>query len=138
MVYDVNDRIAAIEDAVGVSRFEYDPEGRLVSATAREGGESFAYDAGGNRIKRNSPQGGAEDAEYDPLNRLVRQGSTTLQYDARGNVIAVSGPKGTTHYRYNGQNSAGRRAAAGRQACRVRLRCVRAPDMEIRRRDGDA
>ncbi|HEX8200655.1 MAG TPA: RHS repeat-associated core domain-containing protein [Isosphaeraceae bacterium] len=100
--YNVNGQVARLIDREGGTRtFTYDPEGRVLGVQRADGrgGESFAFDANGNRTKV-----GAEDAEFDTMNRLRCQGSTRLEYDERGNLVVQSGPDGVTRYSYNGQD----------------------------------
>jgi RHS repeat-associated protein len=116
--YDAEDRVVALADSgYGLRRYEYDREGRLLSARPEppmqaaaaasspqpwptlSPPETFAYDAAGNRVRS-----GEAVAEYDAGDHCTRFGATKLAYDARGNLVDSAGPGGVWRFSYDGRN----------------------------------
>jgi RHS repeat-associated protein len=112
--YTTDGLLSTVQDARGVTRYDYDPATRRLTSISQPDGRylRYAYDAVGNHTLLASAMfsGGAEDItryEYDALNRLAKiidstNGVTTYSYDAVGNLLTTAQPNGvTTTYAYN-------------------------------------
>jgi RHS repeat-associated protein/uncharacterized repeat protein (TIGR01451 family) len=100
----VTGRRTALSDSSGTHAFDYDANGRLVSAThpAASGlaSESYSYDAAGNR----STAGVA--STYDAADRLLADGAFSYTYDAGGDLLSKTpvGGGAPTRYSWNGDH----------------------------------
>lgn len=130
-VYDVKNRLQAIENAAGatVQSFTYDASGnlltsddsanttsytydaldRLVSTTdALQGVAQYGYDAQDNLVSVQDPRGNTTNYQYDGLGNLTQQTSPDTGvtgftgYDAAGNLLSRTDARGvTTSYTYD-------------------------------------
>ena len=91
----------------GVTEYQYDEGGRLLSVTEPNGDTvSYTYDGYGNRLSMSYPDGKTVKYTYDEMNRLVSvkgaDGVTTkYSYDTLGRRIATDGAKEDTEYSYD-------------------------------------
>ena len=84
--YNLDDELISQADrSHGVTRYEYDPLGRLLASLPEAAsGEVFRYDATSNAFEANVGDGTAR--EYGSGNRLIRRGHTRYDWDASGRL----------------------------------------------------
>lgn len=115
--YNLSGRRATMNDASGVTVYNYDARHRLASKQTPFGTLSYTYDDSGNLLttRSSNANGTSVDYNYDPLNRLatvkdnnlltLNGGSTSYSYDPVGNLKSYLYPNGvTTTYDFNSLN----------------------------------
>jgi len=103
-----------MNDASGLTTYQYDSRDRLTQKATLQGTLSYTYDLHGNlaSIRSSNTNGTSVNYSYDALNRLatvrddrLSPGTTTYTYDSVGNVASFLYPNGVQHgYAYNGLN----------------------------------
>jgi RHS repeat-associated protein len=94
--YDINDRVSAMTDALGITSYVRDAAGRLVSQTDASGFTvGYAYDPAGNLTQITYPGNKSVTYAYDALNRLISvtdwQGRTAAySYDPAGRPLSLT------------------------------------------------
>jgi len=96
-VYDANDRIVSMTDAVGMTSYVYDLDGQLIQTTLPDGTViDYSVDSVGNRTAYT----------VNSLNQyLTGPNGEQFQYDGDGNLVTVLRTDGTSiSYGYDGRN----------------------------------
>ncbi len=111
--YTAHGQIQTTTDPLGrVTRYDYDPLGRLTSTTFAagtpdEGVRRFEYGAAGNVAARVDENTNRTEYTYDAMNGLVRVHNaagkdTALTHDASGNLVKITDARGNvTRYEYD-------------------------------------
>ncbi|MGA2699488.1 MAG: Ig-like domain repeat protein [Isosphaeraceae bacterium] len=99
--YDANGNPLTMTTLQGVTTYQYDAAGRLISA-ALPGGEtlSYKYDADGNIISV-TDSGTTTTSTVNNVDELTSSGPTTYNYNADGYLISMTNSTGTTSYSYD-------------------------------------
>jgi RHS repeat-associated protein len=100
-----------VTDIRGVTRYEYDTQGQLLSRTEPDNTQiSYTYDTQNQHVKSVTSLSGTTSYEYNALTQLTKVTgpdgkATTYTYDAIGNLSTTVRPNGTTQlYRYDALN----------------------------------
>ncbi len=109
--YGPSGRLDELTTPEGVTRFEYDADGRVV-ATVNTAGEhsTFEYDSCGRLLRARVAGRGTSEFRYDACGRVtysrdILTGVRYFRYDAAGNLISVrNGLGGITRYEYDVRN----------------------------------
>ncbi|MEM8814250.1 MAG: PKD domain-containing protein [Pseudomonadota bacterium] len=96
----VSSRTETVQGTITVSRFTYNPSGRLIEVS--ENGvpvRTYEYDANGNRLLFDA--GGAPESIYDAQDRLTRYEQTSYVYDGDGMLVSATTGTDVTTYDYD-------------------------------------
>jgi RHS repeat-associated protein len=100
-----------VTDSRGVTRYEYNTQGQLLSRTEPDNTQiSYTYDTQNQHVKSVTSLSGTTSYEYNALTQLTKvtgpDGKATIYtYDAIGNLSTTVRPNGTTQlYRYDALN----------------------------------
>jgi len=101
LAYDALGEVRSVTSNDGVTNYNYDGSGQLISAMLPNGQTiSYQYDADGNRISETDASG-TTTYQSNVLDQYLTAGSLRFSYDANGNMIRQSGPGGDTAYSYD-------------------------------------
>ena len=108
LAYDALDRLVQVADATGVVRYDYDPNGNLVSVTDPLGRTiRYEYDVMDRRVAKTDALGQTERYEYDQTGNVTRvidrKGQASVyEYDLLGRrVTARDADGGRTEFAYD-------------------------------------
>lgn len=120
IVYDALDRIVQVADASGVVRYQYDPNGNLVSVTDQRGHTTeYEYDVMDRRATRTDARGETARYDYDAMGNVTRvvdrKGQVSVhEYDLLGRRVASRYADGTrTSFTYDAGGRLVRASADG-------------------------
>ncbi len=107
--YDLMGNITQMVDKNGITGYNYNEKGEMISETRDGITKNYGYDANGNRTSLSIPtQGIAAVYGYDTLGRMTSYTdsgvTTTYTYDANGNLLSESGGERNVTYVYNNAN----------------------------------
>jgi RHS repeat-associated protein len=88
------------------SRYEYDPDGRLITERRATQATVYSYSSGGNRASQ-SQAGTTRIFRYDLADELLEAGAERFTYDAAGNLVGRSQPRGNTSYEFDEEGRLG-------------------------------
>jgi RHS repeat-associated protein len=120
LAYDALDRIVQVADATGVVRYDYDPNGNLMSVTDPLGRTiRYEYDVMDRRVAKMDALGLTERYEYDPTGNVTRvidrKGQASVyEYDLLGRRVAAhDADGGRTDFTYDAGGRLVRAASDG-------------------------
>jgi RHS repeat-associated protein len=99
--FDVFGRRTSMTTSAGLTTYEYDASGQLVSVVLPSSRAiAYSYDDAGNRIAV-VDDGARTNYTTGGLNQLATAGNRTFTYFADGQIASVTDSSGTTTYKYN-------------------------------------